>query len=144
MGQQSLLVIDQTILSLCMCMHVSTSIMTAHAESPMGSAAPNGGAVVLAGDGLTAPAGDPFPWRNQFSMTDCTFINNKAAYGGAIFVDQLVRMLRPCICACIVTAARGCSLAGRRAGERVCYARLAQALWAACSAPTPRAPPAAP
>ena len=119
-------------------------MVRAHAEAPTGSAAPNGGAVVLAGDGLTAPAGDPFPWRNQFSMTDCTFINNKAAYGGAIFVDQLVRMLRPCICACVVTAARGCSLAVRRTGERVCCVRLVQALWAACSAPTPRAPPEAP
>ena len=73
-------------------MHVCTSGTKAHSEAPvpcMGDAAPNGGAVVLAGDGLTAPPGDPFPWRKQFSMTDCTFTNNKAAYGGAIFVDQL-------------------------------------------------------
>ena len=125
-------------------MQVHTSVMRAHAHAPTGSAAPNGGAVVLAGDGLTAPAGDPFPWRNQFSMTDCTFINNKAAYGGAIFVDQLVRMLRSCTCACVVTAAPGCSLLSRLANERVCCARPAQALWAACSAPTRRALQAAP
>ncbi|KAK9840843.1 hypothetical protein WJX81_008508 [Elliptochloris bilobata] len=53
--------------------------------------APNGGAVVIAGDGLTAPPGDPFPWRNQVTMTNCTFTSNKAAYGGAIFVDQQAR-----------------------------------------------------
>jgi predicted outer membrane repeat protein len=40
------------------------------------------------------PPGDPFPWRNQVTLTDCTFTSNKAAYGGAIFVDQQART--PC------------------------------------------------
>ena len=93
------------------CLHM---LNKSHAEAPMGIAAPNGGAVVLAGDGLTAPAGDPFPWRNQFSMTECTFINNKAAYGGAIFVDQLVRLLHPRFCPCCDCSPR--ALAGGLAG----------------------------
>jgi len=72
------------------------------------------------------PPGDPFPWRNQVTLTDCTFTSNKAAYGGAIFVDQQARM--PCC-----SLRPGLHVVAPEAEDLIAACCLAQATGAVCS-----------